>query len=177
MSFSCSQLSSSCLTLEEKPTLLLQAPISPCSLSWLHLLPNIPSSLTSDRLPTLPLIPCGGCPFVLQVFSASWPQDFRGSVLLFSCPGFCLFPPEPLLQWTILVIFPFTFPWFVCFCFFFSLPPTVKCKPYMGSDTDCVHGCIYPQGLELCLAHCKYSGNFYWRSEYTNEGTFPMSGA
>lgn len=50
----------------------------------------------------------------------------------------------------------------VClFLFFFCLPPTVKCKPYMGSDTDCVHGCIYPQGLELCLAHCKYSGNFY----------------
>lgn len=50
---------------------------------------------------------------------------------------------------------------YLIFCFCFCLPPAIKCKLHKGSDIDCIYGCIYPQGLRLCLAHSKCSRNIY----------------
>lgn len=112
MSFFCSWFSCSCLTLEEKPTLLHQAPtVQPCSVPWLHLLLNVPSDPTSEPLPMLPPHSTWRPPFHSPGLLCLLIPGSRRSVLLFPTPVSCLFLPEPLLQWTISVIFPC-----VCVC-------------------------------------------------------------
>lgn len=83
--------------------LLLKVPSSCCSLPWPHLSPNAPQGPP----PSL-------CPFHMAA-SLSFsrcplppgPRVSEGHSVI-PTPDPCLFPPEPLLRWTIAISLPFT---------------------------------------------------------------------